>query len=267
MRSGANPQANLDEAVRLVHEAASGGAEYVQLPEYFTYLGPASGNQAAAQELSGPAIGRLRALAAEHSLAIHAGSMLEPAPVPGKCYNTSCLIDRTGAIAGVYRKVHLFDVNVPGEVVEKESDSIVPGAKLCTVPLGGMRIGMTICFDLRFPELYRALALEGATILTVPAAFAVPTGRVHWEILLRARAIENHAFVLAAAQAGVTAEGIASYGHSLIIGPWGEVLAEGNPDKEDVLIADIDIEEARLRRSQIDVLGLRRPSLYALPAQ
>lgn len=266
MCSGSDPAANVEAAERLVREAATAGAGYVQIPEYSTYYGPASGNDAAAEELSGPIATRFRDLARELGVVLHVGSMLEPSPVPGKCYNTGFVIGPNGELAGVYRKVHLFDIDLPGQVVEQESADIEPGSNLCVAAAGELRIGMSICFDLRFPELYRQLALAGATVIAVPAAFSVPTGRVHWEVLVRARAIENHVFVVAAAQAGVTAEGMATYGHSLVVGPWGEILAEGNGEKEEVLLVDLDLAEVARRRAQIDVLGLRRPDAYHLGA-
>lgn len=262
MCSGPEPAANAEAAERLVREAAAAGAGYVQIPEYSTYLGRAGGNEAAAEELSGTTAGRFRHIARELGIVLHVGSMLERSGVPGKCYNTGLVIDAAGEIAAVYRKVHLFDIDVPGQVVERESASIEPGSGLRVATMGELRVGMSICFDLRFPELYRQLALAGANVLAIPAAFSVPTGRVHWEVLVRARAIENHAFVVAAAQAGTTSEAMATYGHSLVVGPWGEILAEGNGEKEEVLVVDLDLSEVPRRRSQIDVLGLRRPDAY-----
>jgi predicted amidohydrolase len=143
-----------------------------------------------------------------------------------------------------------------------ESNAIVAGRSMVVANLPGFQLGMTICFDLRFAELYRQLALNGATVLAVPAAFNATTGKAHWEVLVRARAIENHAFVIAAAQVGTTAEGIATYGHSMIVGPWGDVLAESKKDGPDVIVATIDLDEVTRRRSQIDVLQLRRPEIY-----
>ncbi len=262
MCSGAVLTANVEAAERLVREAAAAGARYVQIPEYSTYYGPLEGNEAAAEDLTGPTVTTFRHLARHLGIVLHIGSMLERSPVPGKCFNTGLVIDPSGEIVGLYRKIHLFDIDVPGQVVERESAGIEPGSALCVATIGELSVGMSICFDLRFPELYRQLALAGAEVLAVPAAFAVPTGRVHWEVLVRARAIENHAFVVAAAQAGVTAEGMATYGHSLVVGPWGEILAEGNAEKEEVLVVDIDLTEAARRRCQIDVLGLRRPDAY-----
>lgn len=263
MCSGADPAANLESADRLVGRAARLGAEYVLLPECLSYLGPPSGNAAAAQDIPGPATRRLAQLAAAHGIYLHIGSMLERSGVDGKSYNTSVLLDPAGAIAAAYRKVHLFDIEVPGEVSERESDTIASGQQLVVAALPQATLGLSICFDLRFPEMYRALALAGADVFALPAAFAVPTGRVHWEILVRARAIENHAYVIAAGQAGTTPDGVASYGHSLIVGPWGEVLAAAQTDGEEVLVTDIDAAQAAARRAQIPVDAMRRPDIYA----
>jgi predicted amidohydrolase len=167
-----------------------------------------------------------------------------------------------GDIVATYRKVHLFDVNVPGGIEHQESKHIASGDRLVVTEVEGFVLGMSVCFDVRFPELYRSLCLEGATVLAVPSSFAVATGRVHWATLLRARAIENEAYVIAAAQAGTTADGVASYGHSMIIDPWGEVLAESTIDGEDILLAVIDLDEVARRRSQIAVFELRRPDVY-----
>jgi predicted amidohydrolase len=154
---------------------------------------------------------------------------------------------------------------VPGEVSQRESDAIVAGDEVVVADVGGFRLGLSICFDVRCPELYRQLALRGATVLAIPSAFAAATGRVHWDVLVRARAIENHAFVVAAAQVGVTSEGLATWGHSMIVGPWGEVLAESVADVPDVLVATVDLAEVARRRAQLAVLNLRRPDLYGGP--
>jgi predicted amidohydrolase len=173
------------------------------------------------------------------------------------------LLDASGHVVATYRKAHLFDIDVPGEVVFHESEVIASGNQLVVAECSGFRLGMTVCFDLRFPEMYRALSLMGATVFAIPSAFNATTGRAHWEVLIRARAIENHAFVVAAAQVGTTAEGIATFGHSMIVGPWGEVLAHSNSGGEDVLVAPLDLDEVARRRSQIDVMNLRRPQLYS----
>ena len=172
------------------------------------------------------------------------------------------LIGAHGEIRATYRKVHLFDIDVPGEVTYQESAAIASGSELVVAPLGDVVLGLTICFDLRFAELYRALALRGATMFAVPSAFSAVTGPAHWHVLLRARAIENHAFVVAATQAGTTEEGLATYGHAMIIDPWGVALAESSTDQPEVVFAAIDLDEVTRRRREIDVLALRRPELY-----
>jgi deaminated glutathione amidase len=161
-----------------------------------------------------------------------------------------------------YRKIHLFDVNVPGAIVHRESDIIVPGEEIVVARCEEFDLGLSICFDLRFPELYRKLALAGADVLAIPAAFNAITGRDHWDLLVRSRAIENHAFVVAAAQVGTTTEGIATYGHSLIVDPWGEVLAEATSDGPEVVDATLDVGEVARRRAQIAVMDFRRPDVY-----
>jgi len=262
LSSGSDPERNVATAVELIRRAASQGATYIQLPEYFNYLGPVVHYQKVAESIPGPTTNRFGELAKELRATVHLGSMLETSLEPGKFFNTSVIVDSSGQVVATYRKAHLFDIDVPGEVVMKESDFITAGDQLIVAECPGFRLGMSVCFDLRFPEMYRALSMKGATLLAIPAAFNAITGRAHWEVLVRARAIENHAFVVAAAQAGTTLEGIATFGHSLIVGPWGDVLGESRSDNEDVLVATLDLDEVDRRRSQIDVFHLRRPDLY-----
>jgi deaminated glutathione amidase len=262
LSSGADPGTNVERARQLVRRAASEGASYIQLPEYFNFRGPASQYSSVAETIPGPTSESLAALAKELSVVIHIGSMFERSSHPDKSFNTSVVIDTDGEILATYRKGHLFDVNVPGEVVHEESRHVAAGDQMSVVDVLGLRLGLSVCFDLRFAELYRQLSLHGATVLAVPSSFAVATGRVHWEVLLRARAIENHAYVIAAAQAGTSDEGVSSYGHSLIIGPWGEVLAQSEVEGEDIIYATITGDEVARRRSQIDVFSLQRNDLY-----
>jgi predicted amidohydrolase len=180
----------------------------------------------------------------------------------GKFFNTSVVIDSNGSIVATYRKVHLFDVNVPGAVTQRESDIIAPGNEMVVARIKEFALGLSICFDVRFPELYRKLALAGAEVIAVPAAFNAVTGRAHWHQLVRTRAIEDHVFVIAAAQVGTTVEGIATYGHSMIVDPWGEVLAESLSDAPDVIVATLDVSDVARRRSQIPVMDVRRPDVY-----
>lgn len=262
LSSDAHPATNVERACELVRRAASEGAAYIQLPEYFNYRGPASRYASVAETIPGPTTELFGALASELATVIHLGSMFERSSQPDKSFNTSVVIDRTGEILATYRKGHLFDVNVPGEITHEESRHIAAGDQLCVADVLGLRLGLSVCFDLRFAELYRQLSLQGATVLAVPSSFAVATGRVHWKVLLRARAIENHAYVIAAAQAGTSAEGVSSFGHSLIVGPWGEILAESGGEGEDIIYATITHDEVARRRSQIDVWSLQRPDLY-----
>jgi deaminated glutathione amidase len=262
LTSGAELEVNVERAIDLTQSAVAQGATYVQLPEYFNYRGPTARYREVAESIPGPTTARLAEVAKARGITLHIGSMLERSPDPAKSYNTSVVIAPSGEIVATYRKGHLFDINVPGEVEQHESKSIAAGDRLVVTDAPGFALGLSVCFDLRFTEMYRRLSSHGATVLAVPSSFAVATGRVHWEVLLRARAIENHAYVIAAAQAGTTAEGFSSFGHSLIIGPWGEVLAESDSDEEDILIATVDTREVDRRRSQIAVLTLQRPDLY-----
>jgi predicted amidohydrolase len=262
LSSGSDVAHNVDEAERLVNVAADRGAQYVQLPEYFNFLGPFSGFEGAAESIPGATTNRMARLAASRAVTLHLGSLLETSPVKGKFYNTSVLIGPSGDILATYRKIHLFDVNVPGAIVHRESDVITPGKEIVVARLTDYELGLSICFDVRFPELYRKLALAGADVIAIPAAFNAVTGRAHWDLLVRARAIENHAFVVAAAQAGTTTDGIATYGHSLIVDPWGEVLAEATSDGPEIVMAALDLREVARRREQIAFMDFRRPDLY-----
>jgi predicted amidohydrolase len=262
LTSGTDVTRNVDAAVDLVLAAAGEGATYVQLPEYFNYLGPQSKYAAVAESIPGPTTQRFGEVARSCAATIHLGSMLERSTVSGKCYNTSVVIDASGSIVANYRKAHLFDIEVPGVTAQRESDAIVAGDQLVVVKVAGLALGLSVCFDLRFPELYRQLAVHGANVLAIPAAFNALTGNAHWDVLIKARGIENHAFVVAAAQVGTTAEGVATYGHTMIVGPWGDVLGESTANGEDVVLATLDLDDVVRRRQQIDVLELRRPDVY-----
>jgi deaminated glutathione amidase len=266
METGLSKDDNVAAAVAMIEEAAGNGADLACLPEYFTYLAPEEGYGEAAETVDGPTLSRLGDLAARLGILIHAGSWVEPSPHPGKFYNTSVIIDRAGKPHGVYRKMHPFDIDVPDEVTDQESAFIAAGDELVVVELPEFTAGMSICFDLRFPELYRNLAAAGAQVLFVPSAFAYATGRVHWKVLLQARAIENHAYVVAACTAGDLC-GEPHWGHSMIVDPWGAVLAEGPEDGAAIVYADIDVAEVERRRGQVPVLSVRRPDLYAKPVR
>jgi len=264
LTSGADEVHNVERALALLEDAIARGATYIQLPEYFNYYGSASRYEQVAELIPGPLTRRLGELALAHRVTIHVGSMLERSRDATQFFNTSVVIGRDGEVRATYRKVHLFDIEVPGEVSYRESRAIGAGRELVTVELEEFTLGLSICFDVRFPELYRTLALRGATVLAIPSAFNARTGRAHWEVLVRARAIENLCFVIAAAQAGTTAQGLASYGHAMIVDPWGEVLATSDAAGEDVVVASIDLGEVARRRAQIATLELRRPDLYGL---
>ena len=261
MDSGRDVAANVDAATSLVTRALEAGATYVQTPEYVTYLGPPAGLAEAAESVPGPTTRHFGALARAAGATIHLGSIPEVAE-SGKFHNTSVVIGPSGEIVATYRKAHLFDVAVTGEVASRESDAVEAGTEMVVASLAEARLGLSVCFDVRFPELYRRLASAGAQVLAIPAAFSAATGRVHWHVLVRARAIENHAFVVAAAQAG-TRGSFPTYGHSLIVDPWGQILAEGPSEGEAVLVADLDLDEVARRRGQIAVLDLARPDVYA----
>jgi predicted amidohydrolase len=239
MRTGADLDANLARARDLVHRAAERGAELVVLPEVFAWRGPRTDEPTATTTIPGPVSEFLCRLAADLQIVLVGGSFLEHASDAGKSYNTSLLISADGTILARYRKIHLFDVDLPGEVSVRESATRAPGRDVVTAATALGTIGLSICYDLRFPELYRRLAADGATILVVPSAFTFYTGAAHWEPLLRARAIENQAYVIAPNQAGKSPHGFTDYGHSMIVDPWGTVLARAG-DGEQVIIAELD---------------------------
>ena len=253
---------NLETADRLVREAAGQGARLVVLPEKWSVLGRGEDLRAGAQPLDGEAISWACAVARQLAIDLVAGSVAERIPGEPKLRNTSVHIDPDGEIRATYRKIHLFDVEVDGTVY-RESDHVEPGDEpVLSSTADGTPLGLSVCYDVRFPELYRVLAIEGARILTVPAAFTVPTTRDHWEILLRARAIENQCFVIAANQIGEHVRGLRSGGRSMIVDPWGLVLAKA-PDSETVIVADLDIAAQDEMRARLPALAGRRPAAYA----
>ncbi len=255
--------ANVAAASELVEAAAAQGARLVALPETWNYKGGHAGIAAAAEAVTGPSNAAMAGLAARLGIFVLAGSVYEPSPDPDRFCNTSALFGPDGSLVAVYRKVHLFDA-VSGAKVYRESDDVAAGGALVTAEVDGVQLGLTICYDLRFPELYRSLALRGAEVLCVPAAFTAPTGAAHWHVLLRARAIENGCFVVAPGQVGEHLPGRECYGHSLIVGPWGEVLAEVDGDRPGICVADLDLGRLAKVREQLPVLRHRRPEVYGL---
>ena len=254
---------NLRVAERLVREAATDGADLVVLPEKWTTLGPPEALKAAGQPLDGPALTAASAWARELGIHLVAGSVPERVEGEEKLFNTSVIFGPDGGSIASYRKIHMFDVDVD-DVSYRESDAEAPGDEPVVADAAGIPIGLTICYDLRFPELYRTLALRDARVITVPAAFTERTGRDHWEVLLRARAIENQLFVVAAGQIGEAPPHYRSYGRSMIVDPWGVVLAQA-PDTECFIAAELDFEAQDRTRDSLPSLRNRRPSAYRLP--
>ncbi len=249
---------NLRAAREAVADAAGRGASLVAFPENFAFLRREGDPVPCAQDLDGEIVGTLRDLARKHGVLLLGGTFPERRD-DGRIHNTSVLVAPDGAVAAVYRKIHLFDVDLSGALggSYRESALVAPGSELVVAdtPWGGL--GLSVCYDLRFPELYRELARRGARILAVPSAFTRETGRDHWEVLLRARAIENQAFVLAPAQWGAHSAERASHGRSMIVDPWGVVLAQA-PDRPCVITADLDLDHQERIRRALPALQHRR---------
>ncbi len=262
LNSTADKARNLETAERLVRAAAADGADLVALPEKWNLLAAGDELLAGAEALDGPSLTAARDWARELGVHLLAGSVAERGEGE-KAFNTSVLIGPDGEDLAAYRKVHMFDVDAGG-VSYRESAHEQPGSELVTAPLGELVAGLTVCYDLRFPELFRILAVRGARLLTVPSAFTRATGRDHWEVLLRARAIENQAFVLAPNQVGTAPPHFDSYGHSSIVDPWGTVLALA-PEGECFLAADLDLGEQERVRESLPSLANRRPQAYVWP--
>ncbi|HEX2128966.1 MAG TPA: carbon-nitrogen hydrolase family protein [Solirubrobacterales bacterium] len=254
---------NVACAERLVRGAAAAGAELVVLPEKWNVLGGGDALRSGAETLDGPTLTMARAWARELGITLVAGSVAERAEGEERMFNTSALIGPTGDIEAVYRKIHMFDVEAGG-VTYRESAHEQPGQDIVVAEAAGVEVGLSICYDLRFPELYRILAVRGARVITVPSAFTLATGRDHWEVLLRARAIENQAFVVAANQIGTVPPHFSSYGRSMIVDPWGVVQAQA-PDEETFVIADLDLESQERVRTTLPSLANRQPHAYRWP--
>lgn len=251
MCAGTRVADNLDAIDKATAAAARAGAAYVQTPEMSVlFARNAAGLRAEMTEtVAAEAVAALADMARRHAIALHVGSL----PVPladGRFANRSLLFGPDGGLIAAYDKIHLFDADVPGDTAYLESATYAPGQKAVVAEAAGMRLGLSVCYDLRFGALYRALAEGGAEMLCVPSAFTVPTGKAHWEVLVRARAIETGCFVLAAAQGGQHENGRATYGHSLIVDPWGSVIAAAAGDAPGLIMADLApdaVAEARRR--------------------
>jgi predicted amidohydrolase len=257
--------ANLETTERLVAKAASLGADLVVLPEKWNAIGDAEFLHAAAESLDeGESVSAMAEWARAHGITLVGGSITERRAGREKLSNTSLVFDPSGEIVATYRKIHMFDVEVGG-LVYRESDAEEGGDEPVACSAEGWKLGLTICYDVRFPELYRILALEGAELATVPAHFTLYTGKDHWHVLLRARAVENQYYVAAAAQFGETRPGRPSYGRSLIVDPWGIVLAEA-PDEPGVIAAELDRDRLEDVRRRLPSLASRRAEAYRWPA-
>jgi predicted amidohydrolase len=260
MNSGTEPGPNLDQLEGLAREAAGQGATYLLSPEVsIVFAEDRDGLRAVAGPWeNNPAIARVSALAAELGVHLHLGSLAVALP-DGRFANRSVLFRPDGSIAATYDKIHLFDATLPGLRHYRESETYAGGSEAVLAPLGDMTIGFTICYDVRFPALHRALAEAGATLIAVPAAFTVPTGEAHWSVLLRARAIETGAYIVAAAQAGQHQNGRATYGHSMVIDPWGRIIVELGGDGPGIALADIDRAAVTEARAKVPALDNARP--------
>jgi predicted amidohydrolase len=271
LNSTADLGANLATVDRLTRAAAADGAQLIVLPEKWTAMGSVQELRACAEPLDGRAVSWARDIAAELRVDLVAGSFLERIPGEERFANTCVHVSAAGGVRAVYRKLHMFDVSIDGRSY-RESDIELPGEEIVlsqtTAGVGdvpgeaGVELGLAICYDLRFPELFRVLVERGARILALPSAFTLPTTRDHWEVLVRARAIENQAFVIAANQVGPHPGGLRSGGRSMIVDPWGVVLAQA-PDGEHHILAELDLERQLEIRAQLPALAGRRPEVYA----
>jgi deaminated glutathione amidase len=264
LTASADKTANLERAERLVARAASLGADVIALPEKWNGVGNAEQLHALAEPLEGgESVAALSRWAQTHGVSIVGGSITERREGHEKLSNTSIVVAPDGSVSALYRKIHLFDVEVGG-LVYRESEAEEPGDEPVVTQVEDWPVGLTVCYDIRFPELYRVLALEGAELVTVPANFTERTGRDHWEVLLRARAIENQLYVVAPAQLGEPMPGRRSFGRSLVADPWGTVLAQA-PDEECVIVAELDRGRVRDVRARLPSLANRQPDAYRWP--
>ena len=262
MQSGIDREENLSIAMRLVDEAVEKGAKMIALPEHFSFGGTPEMQRENAEPIPGPTVDALRDKASTAGVYLVAGSLAERSNETGRVFNTSVLINAQGDIVATYRKVHLFDAEIGSQLVMKESDAFEPGNSIVAAETEYGVVGLTICYDLRFPEIYRALAVKGASIIFVVSSFMASTGKAHWEPLLRARAIENQVFIAAPNQTGpIPGTDLVRYGHSAIVDPWGSILAEAS-DADGVITAEIDFDYLTTVRRQLPSLAARRPEVY-----
>ncbi|CAN5795398.1 carbon-nitrogen hydrolase family protein [soil metagenome] len=266
MNSRDDKPANIETALNLIDQAAAGGARLVALPEIWPYLGPEERNNEAAESIPGPITDLFAERAVKHGMFIHAGTIYEKREGEPKIFNTAVVVAPSGDIIARYSKIHMFDVVLDGVASYQESATVAPGDEIVTVDIDGVQVGLAVCYDLRFPELFRILTLKGAGLIILPAAFTMTTGKDHWEVLIRARAIENQVFMIAPAQVGADSSGKWCYGRSMIVDPWGVVIAVA-PDIETTVHATLDFSVLHTVRRQIPSLANRMPGSYLWPKQ
>ena len=261
LSSGQNRDENLSKAKVLMEKAVQQDSQLLALPENFSFMGEGVEKLAAAEDLmDSPSYRFLQTFAAKHRVAIIGGTI--PLKIAnGKVSNTSLVFDQDGQFAARYDKIHLFKLDYDANNTHDESQVVEAGNEVVTLKLLGIKIGLSVCYDLRFPELYRVLAMAGADVIFIPSAFTVPTGKDHWEILLRARAIENQCYVVAPAQFGVHYSGRTTYGRSMVVGPWGQILAQC-PDREDTIVCEIDLDYLTEVRRKLPALKDIRRSMF-----
>jgi deaminated glutathione amidase len=264
MNSGDDKDQNIADALAGIDRAAGTGARLVVLPEVWTYLGPGEGNRAAAEPIPGPLTDVLAERARQHGIYLHIGSIYEQIAGDPRIANASVVYDPAGEEVARYRKIHLFDVDLDSDTAYNESSTVAPGEEIVTFELDGVTVGLAICYDLRFPELFRILALRGAEVIILPAAFTMATGKDHWEPLIRARAIENAVYMIAPNQVGQHPPGLWCYGRSMVVDPWGTVIAQAS-DQPTVLTSHLDLGYLRQVRRQVPALRNRLPDRYAWP--
>ena len=266
MNSQEDKGANIAAALALLDRAAATGARLVALPEVWPYLGPDDVSRDQAETIPGPISEALAQRARRHGIYIHGGSIYEKRPGDPGMYNTTVVIDPTGEIIAHYSKIHMYDVVLDGIAEYQESATVTPGNETTITEIDGIPVGLTICYDLRFPELFRILALKGAQAIVLPAAFTLMTGKDHWETLIRARAIENELYMIAPAQWGTHPPGKWCYGRSMVVDPWGTVVTTA-PDGVGIAYATIDPSRVAAVRHQIPSLANRRPEAYRWPEE
>ncbi len=263
MTTVSHKQKNLAKAEAMIAEAAQKGAKLIVFPEEMHYMGPYSPD--VREEVpDGESCRRLSEAAKKHGIWVHTGTMKETGPDPYKSYNTSILFSPAGEMAAKYRKIHLCDIIGSPGVVNRESDRRMAGDQVVVADTELGKIGLAICYDIRFPELFRLMALQGAQIICLPACFLAATGPDHWEVLLRATAIQNHCYILASDQGGVRENGTRNWGHSMIIDPWGTVIARTGPEQEALLLAQIDLDYATELNERLGSIHNRREDVYQL---